>query len=168
LSPQFEGGTVVAVEKPQKRGTAIVFDGLLQHHGTANITSTTSRVKVSDAVKVLEDAEKVEAKKNNVTTEQAAEVQAEVQAEESDGRLVESVIERLKEKSSMKETEKEEDEEYVPLDRYFYYMSVCIGQDANMEVTGYGGGAKGGRTREERDQAVLDAWNATRNELVVK
>jgi len=59
--------------------------------------------------------------------------------------------------------EEEEEEEIVPLDRYFYYMSVCIGQDANMEVTGYGGsGAKGGRTRAEREQAAEDAKNATK------
>ena len=43
LQPLFEGGTVRAFEKPQKAGVALVFDGLLQHHGTANTTSDFDR-----------------------------------------------------------------------------------------------------------------------------
>ena len=43
LAPRFEGGTVVGVEEPQSKGTAIVFDGLLLHHGTANVTNTAQK-----------------------------------------------------------------------------------------------------------------------------
>ena len=43
LQPLFEGGTVHHVENPQKAGTALVFDGLLQHHGTANVTADFDR-----------------------------------------------------------------------------------------------------------------------------
>ena len=43
LAPLHEGGTVRPVEQPQKAGTALVFDGLLQHHGTANVTKDFDR-----------------------------------------------------------------------------------------------------------------------------
>ena len=47
------------------------------------------------------------------------------------------------------------------MDRYFYYMAICIGQDANTEVTGYGGREQG-RSKEEREQAMADAKKITK------
>ena len=44
---------------------------------------------------------------------------------------------------------------------YFYYMAICIGQDANTEVTGYGGREQG-RSKEEREQAMADAKKITK------
>ena len=38
LGAKENGGTIEGVENPQKAGDALVFDGLLQHHGTENVT----------------------------------------------------------------------------------------------------------------------------------
>ena len=38
LGAKVNGGTVEHVENPQKAGDALVFDGLLQHHGTENVS----------------------------------------------------------------------------------------------------------------------------------
>jgi hypothetical protein len=40
-------------------------------------------------------------------------------------------------------------------------MAVCIGQDANTEVTGYGGKERG-RSKEDRVQAMQDAKKITK------
>ena len=145
LSPQFEGGTIKYEEKPQTRGTAIVFDGLLQHHGTANVTNA---AKV--ALKTLEALEKVE--KEETQNMQDTQEKQEKQGSET-------------KKSSTNSSESDE-MVITPRDRYFYYMAICIGQDANTEVTGYGGKEKG-RSKEERQQAVQDAQSATKDVQVV-
>ena len=71
LAAVEDGGSVKGIEPPQKAGNALVFDGLLQHRGTENVSG-----------------------------------------EEGKG---------------------------DPVDRYFYYMAICIGKDPNTYVTGYGG-----------------------------
>lgn len=149
LAPQFEGGTVVGVEKPQTRGTAIVFDGLLQHHGTANVTNV-GQIAMKMLNEKEDENEKKSEKNNTNNTEgssntESKDTQKEEQAED-EGKKETVVIQ--------------------PRDRYFYYMSICIGQDANTEVTGYGGTNQKNGTKEQRLQAVKDAKAAT-NDLVV-
>ena len=48
LGAKVNGGTVEHVENPQKAGDALVFDGLLQHHGTENVSGMKNGV--NDAV----------------------------------------------------------------------------------------------------------------------
>ena len=48
LGAKVNGGTIEHVENPQKAGDALVFDGLLQHHGTENVSGMKNAV--NDAV----------------------------------------------------------------------------------------------------------------------
>jgi len=44
LGAKTNGGTIEGVENPQKAGDALVFDGLLQHHGTENVTGQKKKI----------------------------------------------------------------------------------------------------------------------------
>jgi hypothetical protein len=45
LGAKVNGGTIEGVENPQKAGDALVFDGLLHHHGTENVTGRKKKVE---------------------------------------------------------------------------------------------------------------------------